>query len=69
VEHCVRVFRSWVLRLKCPRCHRTFTDYPPFRSETQTIRLSHVTRTGEGLFGQPKVVSPGRPRGATVLRL
>jgi len=31
VEHGVRVFRSWILRLKCDRCTRTFTDYPPFR--------------------------------------
>ena len=57
VEQCVRVFRSWVLRFKCPSCHRTFTDYPPFRSATQAVCQSHGARAGEGLFGQPQVVS------------
>ena len=42
VERCVRVFRSWVLRFKCPNCHRTFTDYPSFRFAAQTIRQLHV---------------------------
>lgn len=51
VEQCVRVFRSWVLRFKCPSCHRTFTDYPPFRFATQTIRQSRDAGASEGLIG------------------
>ena len=51
VENCVRVFRSWILRLKCPCCHRTFTDYPPFRLAPQAIRESHVAGDGPRFFG------------------
>lgn len=69
VEQCVRVFRSWVLRFKCPSCHRTFTDYPPFRSATQTICQFHGAGAGEGLLGQPQVISSGSSGATTVARL
>jgi hypothetical protein len=42
VEQCVRLFRSWILRFKCPNCHRTFTDYPPFRLAVQTVCEPHA---------------------------
>ena len=41
VDQCVRVFRSWIWRLKCATCQQTFTDYPPFRSAPQAIRQPH----------------------------
>ena len=69
VEHCVRIFRSWILRFKCPSCHRTFTDYPPFRSATQTICQSHGARACEGLLGQPQVISSGGPGATTTARV
>jgi hypothetical protein len=37
IEHYVRVYRSWILRLKCPHCKRRFTDYPPFRLAVQAV--------------------------------
>jgi len=58
VERCVRVYRSWVLRLKCPHCKRTFTDYPPFRVALQTVRQPDRAGENEGFFGDRKVL-PG----------
>jgi len=57
VERCVRVYRSWVLRLKCPHCKRTFTDYPPFRFTFQTVRQRDLARQSEGVLGDEKIVS------------
>ena len=56
VERCVGVYRSWVLRLKCPRCKRTFTDYPPFRFALQAVRQRDGAGESEGLSGDPKIV-------------
>ena len=56
VEGCVRVYRSWVLRLKCPHCNRTFTDYPPFRFALQTVRQRDRARQSEGLSGDRQVL-------------
>lgn len=62
----VSVFRSWILRLKCPRCHRTFTDYPPFRLAPQAIREPRVAGDGARLLGHPEVLSPNGPAPADV---
>lgn len=56
VGRCVRVYRSWVLRLKCPHCKRTFTDYPPFRFALQTVRQRDPAGQSEGLSGDRKVL-------------
>lgn len=49
VEDCVTVFRSWILRLKCPNCGRTFTDYPPFRLAIQAVCQRDDTEQSEDL--------------------
>ena len=66
VERCVRVYRSWVLRLKCPHCKRTFTDYPPFRLALQTVRQRDRARENEGLSGDRQVLPEDRPSPAPV---
>ena len=66
VERCIRVYRSWVLRLKCPHCKRTFTDYPPFRFAVQTVRQRDRAREDEGLSGDRQVLPEDRPSPAPV---
>jgi len=66
VGRCVRVYRSWVLRLKCPGCKRTFTDYPPFRLALQTVRQRNGTGQNKRLFGDRQVLPEGRPSPAPV---
>lgn len=56
VEHCVRVYRSWVLRLKCPHCKRTFTDYPPFRFTLQAVRQRNAAGQDQGVSGDRQVL-------------
>ena len=67
VEHGVRVYRSWVLRMKCPNCKRTFTDYPPFRFAVQAVRQRDLTRESERFFGNQKVLSADSARRTKVL--
>ena len=35
---CIEVAFSWILRWRCLRCGKRFTDYPPFRLARQTVR-------------------------------
>ncbi len=38
MEGFVKIYRSYILRLKCPNCGRRFTDWPPFCLASQAIR-------------------------------
>jgi hypothetical protein len=69
VERCVRVYRSWVLRLKCPHCKRTFTDYPPFRLALQTVRQRDRARQNEGLSWKRQVLPENGSTRAAVPRV
>ena len=37
VERCIHVALSWILRWRCLRCGKRFTDYPPFRLAAQAV--------------------------------
>ena len=62
----VRVYRSWVLRLKCPHCKRTFTDYPPFCFALQAVRQPERARESEGVSGDRRVLPENRPPSAPI---
>lgn len=62
----IRVYRSWVLRLKCPNCNRTFTDYPPFCLALQAVRQPDLARESEGVPGDRKVLPGNRPPPAPI---
>jgi hypothetical protein len=38
VERYIQVALSWILRWRCLRCGKRFTDYPPFRLAAETVR-------------------------------
>lgn len=38
VGRCIQVAMSWILRWRCLRCGKRFTDYPPFRLAAQAVR-------------------------------
>lgn len=46
IGRCIQVMVSWILRWRCLRCGKRFTDYPPFRLATQAVYSA--TRAGEG---------------------
>jgi transposase len=46
VERYIHVAVSWILRWRCLRCGKRFTDYPPFRFATEAVRP--VAGAGEG---------------------
>jgi DNA-directed RNA polymerase subunit RPC12/RpoP len=35
---CIQVALSWIVRWRCLRCGKRFTDYPPFRLTAQAVR-------------------------------
>jgi hypothetical protein len=37
LERCIQVAVSWILRWRCLRCGKRFTDYPPFRLAVQAV--------------------------------
>lgn len=43
---CIQVAISWILRWRCLRCGKRFTDYPPFRLPAEAVRS--VAGAGEG---------------------
>lgn len=45
VERYIRVALSWILRWRCLRCGKRFTDYPPFRLAAEAVRA--VAAAGE----------------------
>ena len=65
-ENCVRIFRSWICRLKCPNCKTTFTDYPPFRLEKQAVCQRTGIGPSKGVFGNRQVLSENGPTSRTV---
>ncbi len=46
VERYIQVAVSWILRWRCLRCGKRFTDYPPFRLAAEAVRPS--AGAGEG---------------------
>ncbi len=43
---CIQVTLSWILRWRCLRCGKRFTDYPPFRLAAQAV--CQAAGAGEG---------------------
>ena len=43
---CIQVVLSWILRWRCLRCGKRFTDYPPFRLAAETVY--QAAGAGEG---------------------
>ena len=37
IGRCIHVALSWILRWRCLRCGKRFTDYPPFRLAAQAV--------------------------------
>ena len=37
LKRCIQVEVSWILRWRCLRCGKRFTDYPPFRPASQVV--------------------------------
>jgi hypothetical protein len=37
VGRCIQVALSWILRWRCLRCGKRFTDYPPFRLAAEAV--------------------------------
>jgi hypothetical protein len=46
VEQYIQVALSWILRWRCLRCGKRFTDYPPFRLATEAVHSA--AGAGEG---------------------
>jgi DNA-directed RNA polymerase subunit RPC12/RpoP len=46
VEQYIQIALSWILRWRCLRCGKRFTDYPPFCFATEAVR--QATGVGEG---------------------
>ena len=46
VQRYIQVALSWILRWRCLRCGKRFTDYPPFRLAAEAVRS--VAGAGEG---------------------
>ena len=50
VERYIQVAVSWILRWRCLRCGKRFTDYPPFRLAAEAVRPAPVLeKAGEYL--------------------
>ena len=45
VNHTVVCCDVWLVRWRCRKCRAVFTDYPPFRTSLQTLRMSNTSRT------------------------
>lgn len=46
VKRCIQVTLSWILRWRCLRCGKRFTDDPPFRLAAQAV--CQATGVGQG---------------------
>jgi hypothetical protein len=46
VERYIQVAVSWILRWRCLRCGKRFTDYPPFRLAAEAV--CQAASAGEG---------------------
>jgi len=65
IDDMVKSLRSWILRWKCPKCGRRFTDYPPFRVTAQTLRQADGVCQIQGLLGSGCFVSRCRAASRT----
>ena len=46
IGRCIQVTLSWILRWRCLRCGKRFTDYPPFRLAAEAV--CQAAGAGEG---------------------
>ena len=51
VERYIQVALSWLLRWRCLRCGKRFTDYPPFRLAAEAVYQAAGAGEGEGVPG------------------
>jgi transposase len=57
VERYIQVVVSWILRWRCLRCGKRFTDYPPFRLAAETVRPAAGAGEGWQVPGNGTVLS------------
>lgn len=48
---CILLAISWILRWRCLRCGKRFTDYPPFRLAAQAVCQTTGPGEGKGVSG------------------
>jgi len=52
----IRVALSWILRWRCLRCGKRFTDYPPFRLAAQAVCRAAGAEEGQRVSGNRSVL-------------
>lgn len=58
---CIQVVLSWILRWRCLRCGKRFTDYPPFRLAREAVRQGAGAGEVERVSGNRSVLPKDRP--------
>jgi len=53
----VQVALSWILRWRCLRCGKRFTDYPPFRLAAEAVCPAAGAGEGGRVFGNRALLS------------
>jgi hypothetical protein len=53
---CIQVAMSWILRWRCLRCGKRFTDYPPFRVAAEAVCPAAGVGEGQRVFGNRSVL-------------
>lgn len=48
---CIQVAMSWILRWRCLRCGKRFTDYPPFRLAAEAVCPAAGAGKGQRVCG------------------
>ena len=56
VERYIQVALSWILRWRCLRCGKRFTDYPPFRLAAEAICQAAGAGEGQRVSGDGSLV-------------
>jgi transposase len=56
VERYIRVAVSWILRWRCLRCGKRFTDYPPFRPAAEAFRSAGSAGEGRRVSGNGELL-------------
>ena len=54
---CIDVALSWILRWRCLRCGKRFTDYPPFRLAAQAVCQAAGAGEGQRVSGDRSLLS------------
>ena len=68
VERYIQVAVSWILRWRCLRCGKRFTDYPPFRLAAEAVRPSAVLeKAGEYLGTQHSYRKTVKDKGMPIM--